>query len=429
MTGRHIHAHGMTANMEDQGTSVRELPDTPELLSRKLRAAGYHCGYTGKWHLGGRGEWFGAPVSVSLPTTRGFEGIDFPGHGNGGFEFPEYKEYLRTRGFEHRVERHPDDAGEGPAGVLEGPVESTVPYFLAEHTISLIERFREAGEPFFIWHSNWGPHAPYYAPEAYYDIYRNVEIPPWPNYNWPAHTINGPHQARLHPRAHELSWDDWARAIRHYYAFTTLIDEQIGRILRHLETTGLVENTIVIFTSDHGETLGSHGGLIDKGWHHFEEIQRIGLIIKDPRGFGDSGTPPGTAMNEWASLLDVYPTILSLAGARYDVERLHGCSLLPLLQGGRPAWRDEIFVEFGGLGAAASMVTCRHGDIKYGWNCSNLDEMYDLAVDPHETVNVIDDPAYAATAGGMRDRIYAFMERTNYVGRGVFRISRLGRLW
>ena len=434
MTGLHIHAHGVTANIEDQGTSVREMPDVPELLSRKLGAAGYRCGYTGKWHLGAGKQWFGLPFEPALPTTRGFEGIDFPGHGNGGFEFPEYKAYLREHGFEHKVRRRLGQGEEGPFGVLEGPVESTVPYFLAEQTISHIDRFRQAGEPFFIWHNNWGPHGPYYAPEKYHELYRGVEIPPWPNYDWPAREINGPHQARIHPRAHEFTWDDWAEAIRYYYAFTTLIDEQIGRVLRHLDETGLADNavrrpTVIIFTSDHGETLGSHGGLIDKGWHHFEEIQRIGMIVKDPRGFGEPGAAPGSVKEEWASLLDVYPTVLDLAGAGYDAGRIHGRSLVPLLEGRTTEWRDEIVVEFGGLGAAASMLTLRHGDIKYGWNCSNLDEMYDLAADPHETNNIVKDPAYANTVREMLERIDAFMARTGYVGRGVFQVSRMKRLW
>ncbi len=460
MTGLHTHAHGMLANLREPGTCITELPDSPRLISRRLGAAGYRCGYTGKWHLGEGTEWFGAATDIALPSTRGFEGIDFPGHGGGGFHYDEYKAYLKQHGFEHKLKANKTLGRKCmPLGLLEGPVESTVPYFLAEQTIGLIDRFRASGEPFFIWHNNWGPHEPYYIPEAYYDRYRDVEIPPWPNYNWPAREINRPHQVKIHSRAEELTWDDWADAIRYYYAFTTLIDEQFGRILAHLEEAGLADNavrrpTVVIFSSDHGETLGSHGGLTDKGWHHFEEIQRIGLIVKDPRGFGSSGFAPGSVVKEWASLLDLHPTILDMAGAECDAERLHGRSLVPLLEGkatGRSArnggrsetnglgdasaspgdtsashgWRDEIFVEFGGLGAATTMLTCRHGDIKYGWNIGNLDEMYDLAADPHETDNIIDDPAHAATVREMRERIYAFMERTGHPARGIFGRTRL----
>jgi arylsulfatase A-like enzyme len=429
MTGLHIHAHGITSNVEDLSPSIRELPDTPHLLSRRLGAAGYRCGYAGKWHLGGRKQWYGVPADVALPTTRGFEGIDFPGHGNGGFEFSEYQDYLKEHGYEHKVTGNMLHGRRGPFGTLEGPVESTVPYFLANQTMGLIDRFQDAGEPFFIWHNNWGPHEPYYAPQAYLDMYRDVEIPRWPNYDWPAAQIVGPHRERLHPRAAELTWDDWSFVIRHYYASATLIDDQIGRILQHVNDRGLAENTVVIFTSDHGETLGSHGGLIDKGYHHFEEIQRTGLIVKDPRGHGATGAVPGTVKDEWASLLDMYPTILDLAGAEYDPDAVHGLSLVPLLEGRATTWRDEVFVEFLGLGAATTMVTGRHGDIKYGYNCCGRDELYDLGSDPHETVNRVDDAAYAATLLEMRERMHEFMGRTRFVARGIFRLSRLGGLW
>ena len=87
-----------------------------------------------------------------------------------------------------------------------------------------------------------------------------------------------------------------------------MIDAQIGRLLTRLERTGLAENTIVIFTADHGETLGSHAGLVDKGYHHFEEIQRIPLIVRGP------GVNEEAVRKELASLADIMPTICDLAG-------------------------------------------------------------------------------------------------------------------
>ncbi|MBN1917924.1 MAG: sulfatase-like hydrolase/transferase [Verrucomicrobia bacterium] len=428
MTGLYPHAHGMTANLRELGAGTSELPDSPHLLSRRLEAAGYRRGYTGKWHLGEGDTLYGAPIDKALPSTRGFEGIDFPGHGGGGFHFPEYKTYLEQHGWTHALKpmKTPGNVCM-PCGLLAGPVESTVPYFLAEHTIALIDRFKETGEPFFIWHSNWGPHEPYYVPEAHYERYRAKDIPPWPNYGWPARDIDGPHQVKLHTRAAELTWNDWADAIRYYYAFATLIDEQIGRVLDHLEKSGLADNTVVVFSSDHGETLGSHGGLIDKGWQHFEEIQRIGLIVKDPRGFGPNGLAPGSVPPQWASILDLHPTFLDLARAGYDAERLHGRSLLPVLRGEKTDWRDDMLVEFHGLGAAATLITYRHGDLKYGWNVVTRDELYDLAADPHEMRNVIADPAYAAAVRDMRERLDAALDRIKHSARGDFGRSRLGK--
>jgi len=424
MTGLYPHGHGVLSNVHDYGCNVSELPDVPELLSRRLGAAGYRCGYTGKWHLGtDLTSAFGGPNTPSLPKDVGFEGQNFQGHGGGGFHYPEYRAYLQRNGFEHKLASESHVAWH--YGVLDAPEESTVPYFLAQHTLDLMDRFRDAEQPFFIWHNNWGPHAPYFAPKKYVEMYRNVDIPPWPNYHWSGCRANRPHQVKRHPRAGELTWDDWAEAIRHYYAFTTLIDAQIGRILDHLEATGLAENTLVIFTSDHGETLGSHGGLTDKGWHHFEEIQRIPMIVRTPPSM--DGPTPGTVRPEWASLVDIYPTILEAAGAAYDAERVHGQSLLPLLRGEDPPWRDEAFVEFHGVNhLSTSMITCRHGELKYGWNCSCFDELYDLAADPYEMNDLSEDPAYASALREMRERVDRFMDRTGYAGRHSFRFSRLG---
>jgi len=467
LTGLYPHAHGVLSNVHNLGSNVSELPDGPHLLSRRLAAAGYRCGYTGKWHMGeGRArDRFGAEQSPALPTTRGFEGQDFPGHGGGGFKYPEYRQYLAAGGWEHQVRPLPADGVKAwPYGVLEGPVESSVPHFLAEHTISLIDRFADAGEPFFLWHNNWGPHGPFFVPQEYYDMYRGVEIPPWPSFRWEQFDSCRPYELKRHPEAPHLPWEKWAEAIRHYYAFATLIDHEFGRILAHLQRRGLADNTVVIFTSDHGQTLGSHGGLTDKGWHHFEETHRVGLIVKDPRPRADGAPPAGHVEPRWASVLDVHPTVCELAGAEYDPQAVHGRSLLPLLEGRDVPWRETAFVEFHGVNSVATtMITCRHGNLKYGWNAGAADELYDLAADPHEMHNLADaadaalragapagpeasgspgasagsaagsaaggrGAAYAGALADMRRRVYTFLHETGHGARSMFAQSRLGWL-
>lgn len=439
LTGLYPHAHGMLSNCHNLGCNVPEIPDSPDLLSRRLQVAGYGCGYTGKWHMGHPGsDRFGIDLPDALPSTRGFVGQDFYGHGNGGYEYLRhgtgdasyqcYNNYLADNGWKHRIKPL---GREGvlpmPYGITEGPVESSVPFFLASHTMELIDRFLEEDKPFFIWHNNWGPHGPYYVPQEYYDRYRDAEIPPWPNYDWNAREINRPHQVKIHPQAGEFSWDDWAEAIRYYYAFTSLLDDQFARILEHLEKRGIADSTVSIFSSDHGETIGSHGGLTDKGWQHFEEIQRVGMIVHDPRGHGEKGMAPGHVAGEWANLLDVYPTVLDLAGADFDQDRAHGRSLVPLLRGERVEWRDSAVVEFFGVNQlATSMLTMRHGNYKYGYNCSNLDELYDLEADPLETRDLSTEPAHADALRDMRRRMAFFMKETFYGGQGMFRQSRLG---
>lgn len=410
MTGQFPHTHGITSNVHNLGCNIHELEDRPSLLSRRLESSGYSLGYSGKWHLGtNQTTTFGGTNRPSLPKHVGFEGQNFPGHGGGGFGYPEYQEYLQEHGFEHKVEDWdeptPNLLG---AGELEGPIESTVPYFLAENTISMIDDFRQRGKPFFIWHNNWGPHGPYYATRDYVDMYRDAEIPPWPNFEWPSRQIPGPHLTKIHPQNETLTWDAWATMLRYYYAFTTLIDDQIGRVLEHLEQTGELDNTIIIFTSDHGETIGSHGGLTDKGWHHFEETHRIPMIVRFPHG-----SHAGEVRTEFASLADIYPTILDMAGADCDSETVQGVSLLPLINGTATDWRDMLVTEFGGVNSLAmTQRTARIGDLKYGYNCCCEDELYDLSIDPHETTNLIRNPNYREAANEMRRRLADWIKET-----------------
>ncbi|MFP4028937.1 MAG: sulfatase-like hydrolase/transferase [Candidatus Brocadiia bacterium] len=431
MTGLYPHAHGICSNVHNLGCSVHELADRPGLLSRRLEAAGYRCGYSGKWHLGtDRQEAWHAPNNPSLPKDVGFEGQNFPGHGGGGFHYPEYRGYLRENGWKHEVAPpDKDSVALSHCGILQGPIESTVPYFLAENTISMIDRFSGDGDSFFIWHNFWGPHGPYYSTAEFYGLYEDVEIPPWPNYEWPAGKINRPHRVKLHADSEKLEWENWAETIRYYYAFTSLIDSQIGRMLDHLEETGLMDDTIVVFTADHGETLGSHGGLIDKGWHRFEEIQRIPLIVWLPEKYREEGFSAPRIVQKWASAVDIYPTIIDISGGEQNPEENHGRSLMPVLCGENSEWRDAAFVEFNGVNSlATSMASVREGNLKYGWNCSNQDELYDLGNDPYEMENLIDDPAYADSLRFLRQKMAKWMEETNYPGipRNIFESNKLG---
>jgi arylsulfatase A-like enzyme len=434
MTGEYPHTNGMCGNVKDLGCSVHELNDRPELLSRKLQSAGYVCGYTGKWHLGAEKyhDSFHVNDPPSLPESVGFIGQNFGGHGGGGFRFREYKDYLAAHGYVHEV-IEPEKSSYWhwpPYGTTTGPVESSVPYFLADHTIGMIESMKDGKNPFFIWHNFWGPHEPYFAPKEFVDMYRDVEIPEWPNYRWDASSTAYPYHIKRYPTASKLNWEDWAQAIRHYYAFTTLIDQQIGRMVQYLEDTGLIENTIIIMTADHGETLGSHGGLIDKGNTHFEEFQRIPMIVRIPEQYCENGREPGQVLSEWVSLADIYPTILDMAGADYDQSAVHGRSFLPVLQGKDTDWQNTAVIEFYGLGdLPMTMITIREGMLKYGWNCSSVDELYDLEKDPYEMNNVCDDPAYADRLKQLRERLAEWMEKTKNPSRNVFRKTRLNEDW
>ena len=467
MTGLYPHNHGMTTNAGNVGCAVPEIPDSPILLSRTLERAGYRLGYTGKWHLGTNPEerkvahfdtyaarrGAGAKENPyrlpdeyrfrhTLPKDVGFAGQNFAGHGGGGFKYPEYHQYLADHGWRHEV-AHTGARGPQRTGILKGPRESTVPHFLTSHTIELLDRFSGRGnrapanaaaretarQPFFIWHNFWGPHAPYYVTEEYLDQYQNVEIPEWPNYRWPAGTTAGPHQMMIRPVAKEMAWADWEEYIRYYYAFVSMIDAEIGRLINALQERGLLENTVVIFAADHGEALGSHGGMYNKGQSHFEEIQRIPMLIRLPETAGSAGTgAKGTAghakVNKLVGLCDLYPTICDLAGAEYESERGDGDSLLPLLAAdsapapGAPIqWRESIGIEYHGVGnSLQTMRTIVKGRIKYGFSYGTSEELYDLEADPYETNNLVGNTAWRETKREMREELVNWMRATNDAG-------------
>lgn len=428
ITGWYPHQHGITANVGDIGCSLPQIVDSPELLPRQLQRAGYVCGYTGKWHLCHHTEdLYYTTQKLTLPSDVGFTGQDLPGHGNGGHKFKEYKDYLADNGYKpHEVT---EDLVEeikslkitwtGLYGTLREPdEEATMAFFLANHTISLIDQFtaEDRGEPFFIWHNFWGPHEPYYVPQKYLEMYKDVEIPPWPNYQWPSQTTPGPHQFYISPSVNVLDWSDWAEAVKHYYAYVTLIDSAIGKIINHLEKRGVLENTVIIFMADHGETLGSHGGLMDKGIFHFEEIQRIPMMIFDPR---TSGSP--RVEEKLVSLIDIYPTILDLAGVDDGPAGREGRSLAALISDEDIPWRDSLVVTSEGIcNVSLGLRTIRYKNWKYCFTVSMDEMLFDLAEDPHELHNLAGEPQNRETLSMMRKKLYEFMERTN---------DRLKRYW
>jgi arylsulfatase A-like enzyme len=426
-TGQFPHGHGLTGNVGNQTTAFHTLPDTPDVLPRRLDRAGYDLGYTGKWHLSPpSGELYGRDFEGLMPSDLGFEGHDVPGHGGGGWEMPAYEDYLEEHGYSIDLTERP---GETPYGrrssCFEGPTEATVPYFLTEHAIEMLEEFRQREDPFFHWLNFWGPHPPHRPSREFLDLYRDVDVPPWPNFEWPADETEIPARFRRDPDAETFEWDDWAEAVRYYYAFTSMIDAQIGRLLDYMTESGFLEDTVVIFAADHGATVGSHGGMVDKGFSHFEEIMRIPLIVRFP-----DGRWAGTDREDLVSLADVYPTILDVADAPRDRSGEHGRSLLDLLEEGTADWRDAVHMEFQSVAGMSTLQrTVRAGDLKYGWNAAGRDELYDLSIDPNETRNLIDHPEYEADVERLRRRMREWMDETGDGVSNAFRFQTDPSFW
>jgi len=430
LTGHYPHRHGMTCNSDNiQGNvaaSLHEMVDRPALLSRQLQQAGYSCRYTGKWHIGtDGGRLFDQTTTAALPRDVGFDGQQFPGHGSGGWHYDAFRQYLKDRGLSYTLRREPGAFYR--ASIFDGPDEAHVTHYLVDHSIAQIDAALDRGEPFFLWHNDWGPHNPCYAPERFVRRHWDRVTEPWPHFHAADPDSLGWQNLRA---ANQPEWDRWRRTIPYYLAFASFIDEQVGRLLDHLEQRGIADQTLVLFTADHGEYLGAHGGLHNKGWGNYEQIHRIPMILR-PHAGAEAGCERGCVLPHFASLLDVYPTLLDAAGHAYDPQFVHGRSLLDPVRDAGCDWRDDVFVENYGLGhLPITAFTARWGALKYGFNFNGRDELYDLEHDPHELHNRVDDPACGYALRELRERTAAWMERTAYHPHGIreFRSTRLGRL-
>jgi arylsulfatase A-like enzyme len=191
----------------------------------------------------------------------------------------------------------------------------------------------------------------------------------------------------------------------YYYSMVRSIDQQVGRILDCLKECNLAQNTIVVFTTDHGELLGDHG-LWMKGPFHYEPLIRVPLLLRWPEGI-----PGGQRLSSIASHVDLAPTLLAACGLAI-AEDFDGLDALPLLQGKAPAGREAALVEFvddpGGL-RLKTMVTQRW---KLTWYARKpYGELLDLDSDPQERTNLWDDPNFAPVKASLLARLLDTTER------------------
>jgi arylsulfatase A-like enzyme len=192
--------------------------------------------------------------------------------------------------------------------------------------------------------------------------------------------------------------DDHRLAIAAYYAMIDLIDRQVGRLLEHLDATGQLENTLVVFMSDHGEMLGDHG-LYTKDAFLYDPAVRVPLILAGP------GVPAGQVVDAPVELVDLAPTLLDAAGLSSGPHHMHGRSLLATGTGRHDPPRTDAFAEFhnatpDGLETHATMIRTRGAklvihDPPDADPRQPIGELYDLTADPHELHNRFDDPQYA----------------------------------
>ena len=183
-----------------------------------------------------------------------------------------------------------------------------------------------------------------------------------------------------------------------------MIDAQIGRILDSLEAHGIQDETMIIFTSDHGDSLGCHGGIWDKGPYAYDEVCKVPMIASGP------DIAP-RASNALISNMDIYSTILEFCGTDIPAN-VDSVSFLRVAQGTEESCRDAVFSHFYGFDRRGLFLQrgIRMGKYKYVFNPSSIDEFYDLEEDPCELKNRINEGRQELS--GLKKRLYVEMKRS-----------------
>lgn len=344
-------------------------------LPHHFRNQGYATARCGKiFHLG---------------VPSGLESMDDPQAWDFGTPFKNEQPYPKKRKSVVEV-----TAGKG-AGFswqeIPGDDDQLCDGDFARTAVDWLKR-RDATKPFFLAVGFHRPHLPLVAPAKYFDLYPldEIRLPDAPaddEADIPAPARNG----AVPGYANSANAEQRRAAIRAYLACLSYVDAQAGRVLQTLDELKLRENTIVIFTSDHGWHLGEHGL-----WHKrslFEESARVPLIIDMPKAAGN-----GSESDSLVELLDLYPTLCDLCGVP-SPPHLQGLSLRPVLGDPKHALHDAAFTQ-ARRGASAehwgrSIRTARYRFTQWDEGRSGV-ELYDHQTDPHEYVNLANDPQHLA---------------------------------
>lgn len=267
-------------------------------------------------------------------------------------------------------------------------------------------RQHAAGEdyqPFFLMASFHHPHDPFKPPQEYWDIYEGLEIdlPELPANIDETYSVLDRWLNQWHGiDRHNVNDPDSLRTVRRaYYALVTYIDAKVGQLIHALEENGLSEDTIVVFTSDHGDMLGERGMVQKRTF--YDASTRVPLIIRFP-----DSTHAGKIVAEPVSLLDLLPTFLDIAGVT-DCAPHHGHSLLPAIQNNQPpAW--DVFAESHAEGVYGTCFMLRSAQYKYNYivHRDGVDtQLFDMHADPDEWHNLSGNSAYATLEADLKSRI------------------------
>ncbi len=434
-TGRYVIAHGSTWN--GYPLRVGELT-----LGDHLRPLGVDTVLVGKTHMKADQEGMarygiqpGTVIGARLAEC-GFDVFERDDglHPDGDYDpSPRYNDYLRGKGYDganpwNTVANGVDSGHEiglgwflkysnRPARVAEA--DSETPY-LTRRFMDFVEQ-RETDVPWLCHLSFIKPHWPYIVPAPYHDMYGPE--------TWLPAVRNDAERQDPHPvyaafMAHRVSRAFSREKVRNtvlpaYMGLIKQIDDQMGQLWQFLEDRGLFENTMIVFTSDHGDYLGDHW-LGEKELFH-EPSVRVPLIIYDPRLEADATR--GSVSDALIETIDLAPTFVDAFGGEAIPHRLEGRSLAPILHGETPKdWREVAFSEYDyALGSARDILGTGPSDSRLimatdrRWKLIFAEHfrpmLFDLENDPDELVDLGGDPAHEAVRRRMLNEVFAWARR------------------
>ena len=381
-TGRYAHSHGCRWN---------NVPEPLEevTVGEIFKKAGYATATIGKHHM------------VHSPTKHGFDVV---------IDQPEYRAFLKA-------EKQPPmlasvDKMEQPTSAYTGISRAPNRYhptgFWAAKTIEFLKANRD--KPFCAWLSFYGPHTPIIPSKRWAAMYDPDEITLPGNY--PCKLSSS---SRMMERAQEQFRDvtsaQHREMLARYYGFVSQIDYNIGLVLEQLDQLGLADNTVVVYTADHGEMAGEYG-LWTKFVLNYDATVHVPLIIRVPNVL-----PKGVVVEELVGLIDLLPTLCDLANLPTP-SQVQGKSLVELSQGRPVEWRDVIFSEIGYPGRASGRCvlarTHTHAFLQHENYGQPFEELYDLMIDPWQTRNVVHKEDYQTVRESLGDAIVAWEKSTDH---------------
>jgi len=360
-----------------------------------FRAHGYQINYAGKWHMG--------EGNIGEFTDR-----------HAGDSTPEYSRWCLDQGLidgwmfndpATRTTRTPS-MSIPKVHCQNLPVEKTNEAYITDFAIDMI-RTRDPDRPFFQVCSYNGPHPPFMIPVPYFSMYDPADVPVPGNFgpNIGEHEIHAESYYRDLFNDHGSDFDQWRASYAVYWGFVTMIDDFVGQLLGVLDDQSLSDDTIIVFSSDHGENLGSHG--LWQKMVAFEESIRVPLIFSVP------GKISGERSLTPASLVDVAPTLSALCGLPARADWLGRDLWTADWQNGERPAQLAMHRPIGDWMKVTDWRMIRADGFKYVWHKGMDEELFDLTADPCEIRNLADDHAYKPKKTALQEELGAFLVETS----------------